>query len=204
MKMFIKRYVSIRPSLVCLDGQAVDVNVEEGGFLKSLYRTLKLDYPKFFKMDNLSKLGFLASEMLLSAEENRFAGREDLAVICFNRSASLDTDSLYQNTIQAGEEYFPSPSVFVYTLPNIVTAEVAIRNKIYGETSFYICEEFDAGQICRTVSNTFAATPLSSALVGWIEYEGDKCEALMMQIETAGCGCPLSVESLMKIYKPLK
>jgi 3-oxoacyl-[acyl-carrier-protein] synthase-1 len=135
-------------------------------------------------MDNLSKLGFLASELIFGEDEPRFVPRDDLAVICFNRSSSLDTDRLYQATIRQGEDYFPSPSLFVYTLPNIVTAEIAIRNKLYGETSFYICKEFDAQQIFGTVSNAFAGEAIRSALVGWTEYEGDVCEAFMMLVET--------------------
>ena len=34
-------------------------------FTKDLYNQFKIDYPKFFKMDNLSKLAFLTSEILL-------------------------------------------------------------------------------------------------------------------------------------------
>ena len=42
----------------------------------------------------------------------------------------------FQETIQHADSYYPSPALFVYTLPNIVTGEIAIRNKYYGETSF--------------------------------------------------------------------
>ena len=89
--------------------------------ITNFYRSLQVDYPKFFKMDGLSKLGFLASEMILNDDENRFTPREDVAVICFNSSSSLDIDMQYQETIADNENYFPSPSLFVYTLPNIVT-----------------------------------------------------------------------------------
>jgi hypothetical protein len=34
-------------------------------FAKEAYKSLALNYPKFHKMDNLSKLAFLASEMIL-------------------------------------------------------------------------------------------------------------------------------------------
>ena len=38
-----------------------------GDFLLSAYKNFTIEYPKFYKMDMLCKLGFLASELLLSA-----------------------------------------------------------------------------------------------------------------------------------------
>jgi hypothetical protein len=37
-------------------------------FAKEAYKSLELNYPKFHKMDNLSKLAFLASEMILKTK----------------------------------------------------------------------------------------------------------------------------------------
>jgi 3-oxoacyl-[acyl-carrier-protein] synthase-1 len=133
------------------------------------YRQLCVDYPKFFKMDNLSKLGFVASEMIFQDEEKRFEPREDIAVVCFNRSSSREIDAQYQTTIADNNNYFPSPSLFVYTLPNIVNGEICIRNKFVGESSFYVCENFDDKQIFRTVSNVFSEKNTNFALVSWIE-----------------------------------
>jgi 3-oxoacyl-[acyl-carrier-protein] synthase-1 len=133
------------------------------------YRRLGVDYPKFFKMDNLSKLGFVASEMIFKDDENRFEPREDIAVVCFNCSSSLEIDTQYQTTIADNDNYFPSPSLFVYTLPNIVNGEICIRNKFVGESSFYVSENFDAEQIFRTVGNVFSEKNTNLALVSWIE-----------------------------------
>jgi 3-oxoacyl-[acyl-carrier-protein] synthase-1 len=146
------------------------------------YRSVQVDYPKFFKMDNLSKLGFLASEMILKNDENRFAPREDVAVICFNCSSSLDVDTQYQATIQDADNYFPSPSLFVYTLPNIVTGEISIRNKFLGETSFYVCEKFDAELIFRTVQNSFSDGSLNLALAAWVECFENNFEVNMFLV----------------------
>ena len=35
-------------------------------FAKAAYKNFEIEYPKFFKMDNLSKLAFLGSEMVLA------------------------------------------------------------------------------------------------------------------------------------------
>ena len=148
----------------------IKLSFENSTEISEFYRLQQINYPKFFKMDNLSKLGFLASEMLLKDEENRFEPREHIAIIGFNRSSSLDVDTHYQATINSNENYFPSPSLFVYTLPNIVTGEIAIRNNILGETSFYVCEAFDAKQIIKTVKNVFCDKITTTVIALWIEH----------------------------------
>ena len=147
----------------------VNLSFKNSDEITECYRSLQVDYPKFFKMDGLSKLGFLASEMIFKDDESRFLPREDVAVVCFNRSSSLEIDTQYQETIRHNENYFPSPSLFVYTLPNIVTGEIAIRNKFFGETSLYICKNFDEEQIFRTVRNVFSDKSIHFVLAAWIE-----------------------------------
>ena len=164
--------------------------------ITEFYRSLQIDYPKFFKMDNLSKLGFLASEMLLKDEENRFSPTENIAIIGFNRSSSLDVDTQYQATIQSNKNYFPSPSLFVYTLPNIVTGEIAIRNNILGETSFYICKDFDAKQIVRTVKCAFYDKTTTAVLVAWIEHYS----VFMVLVECGKGDIDFNEDKLNKLY----
>ena len=91
-------------------------------FAKEAYKNLGLTYPKFHKMDNLSKMAFLASEMILKNEDH-----SRTAIVFANASSSLDTDSKYQESINSQANYFPSPAVFVYTLANICVAEISIR-----------------------------------------------------------------------------
>ena len=128
---------------VVLNGKTLEFGSRGSALLVDIYRRCVGDYPKFFKMDPLSRLGFVASELLLGEEKPRKQDCEDRAVVLFNRSASLADDLLYQETIQDPGNYYPSPAVFVYTLPNIVTGEIAIRNKYYGETAFYVFEDND-------------------------------------------------------------
>jgi len=169
--------------------------------ITGFYRSLQVDYPKFFKMDGLSKLGFLASEMIFKDYENRFIPREDAAVVCFNSSSSLDIDVQYQDTINNIENYFPSPSLFVYTLPNIVTGEIAIRNKFFGETSFYIFENFEKKHIFRTVLNVFSDKITNFVLLAWIEYFENTFEASMFLVTKEQTGLEFTVKNLEKNYK---
>ena len=162
--------VIIRPDEVIVDGKALAHNEQGGAMLTELYRAHVGDYPKFFKMDTLSKLGFVASELLLQSEgEPRFEPREDRAVVFFNRSASLQADTAYQATIQDPENFFPSPAAFVYTLPNIVTGEIAIRNKYYGETSFLVLPDYDPKIMAQQLQLAFLDTTTQSILGGWLE-----------------------------------
>lgn len=137
--------------------------------MNAYYKQQVSDYPKFYKMDPLCKLGFLAAEQLLSGEE---VDPERTAVVIVNRSGSLADDLAYQATIQqkTAEEYFPSPSVFVYTLSNIVTGEIAIRHGIYGETSCYILDEKDPQLIDQLILATFHDQGIDSIIGGWVEY----------------------------------
>lgn len=140
----------------------------QSGNLTDLYRQFIGDYPKFFKMDLLSRLGLVASEMLLQQEgAPRFVPRDDRAIVLAGRYGSINNDRAYEATIQP-ENYFPSPSLFVYTLPNIVTGEIAIRNKYLGETMYYALADETSLEtlIAATLNNR-----TTSVLGGWIEAQ---------------------------------
>ena len=140
-----------------LDGQPIAMNETGDKMLVALYRRFVGDYPKFFKMDTLCRLGFVASEILLKDERAE-------AVILANRSASIKNDTDYLAPISDGN-YYPSPALFVYTLPNIVTGEIAIRHQIQGETSFYILDKPE--ELESIVHSSLKAN--QTALVGWCE-----------------------------------
>lgn len=162
--------IHITPEKVTLNGQALAHHEKGSALLTELYRTHIDDYQKFFKMDILSKLGFVASELLLQTEgKPRFVPCEDRAVVFFNRSASLQADTAYQATIQDPDNFFPSPAAFVYTLPNIVTGEIAIRNKYYGETSFIVLPEHDTQVMNQQLQNAFLDPMTQSILGGWLD-----------------------------------
>ena len=185
--------IRITPDGVSVDGNdlAVEKSEEGASILSAIYKQYIGNYPKFYKMDQLCKLGFVASELLLQAEteilENKSTvaskqtneamvssekmARQDRAVLLFNHSSSVDADRKYMATISDKDNYFPSPSVFVYTLPNIVTGEIAIRNKYQGETSFYILPKRNDKQMEEVLQTTFCDSQTQSILTGWIDYE---------------------------------
>ncbi|MCU4154372.1 hypothetical protein J1N10_00160 [Carboxylicivirga sp. A043] len=148
-----------------------------GPFLKSLYKQLNLKYNKYFKMDHLSKLGFLASEVLL-LNEGIANETDEVAIILANASSSLHTDVKYQESIAD----IPSPSVFVYTLPNIVIGEISIRNKFYGEHMFFVQPSYNKEELLDYTTCLFNSTPCKYAIVGWVEVNrnGDYSAKLML------------------------
>lgn len=181
MRPLITSYCRIS-NLRCIhDGEIVlsdSLNTEE--LLTQLYRKICGDYPKFFKMDNLAKAGFIGAELILkdlAAED-----KEGLTMIVSNRSASLETDLNYQKSV---ENSFPSPSLFVYTLPNIVLGEIAIRHKCYGEGLFLVSDHLDIENLMTLITSDFERDPSSKIVAGWIECMGGSCDMLLMLIENS-------------------
>ena len=166
--------VVIRPDAVEVDGRHLSIDAFGKDLLTALYRQYVGDYPKYYKMDPLSRLGFIASELLLQAEgAERFVACDDRAVIFFNHSSSVCADRQYIETIADPDNCFPSPSVFVYTLPNIVTGEIAIRNGYHGETSFYILPRQDDRLMQQILQASCLDSTTQSILCGWLDYEDD-------------------------------
>jgi len=95
---------------------------------------------------------------------------EEIAMIFANSESTLATDMAYwDSTVDIA-----SPALFVYTLPNIMMGEIAIRNKIKGENIFFISEEYDANLLFQQTELVFLNTSTQIALVGWVNYENEE------------------------------
>ncbi len=146
-----------------------DDNFLVSKFLKSIYKNYNIKYPKYFKMDNLSKLGFLSAEILLKGVDISNYKSEDIAQIYINSEATFETDAKFYETIKDPGNFFPSPAIFVYTLPNIMMGEISIRNGFKGENTFYVSESFDKDFLLDSVSILFKNTKTTACLAGWID-----------------------------------
>lgn len=173
--------IRITPEEVILDQRKLWERKEELGeqegkehhsLLTSLYKQMIGNYPKFYKMDGLSRLGLVASEILLNAEKEETD--KERAIIFFNHSSSIASDRNYKESINDKDNYFPSPSIFVYTLPNIVTGEIAIRNHFHGETSFFILPDKDERMMEEILQASCRDDQSKSFLTGWIDYEDER------------------------------
>ncbi|WBX99291.1 3-oxoacyl-ACP synthase [Chryseobacterium gambrini] len=143
-------------------------------FAKEAYKSLALNYPKFHKMDHLSKLAFLASEIILKDED-----QSKTALVFANRSSSLDTDFKYQESINSQENYFPSPAVFVYTLPNICVGEISIRHKMQTENAFFVLDELDEEFLNNYSAQLLESGKADKVLCGWVELYQESYKAFV-------------------------
>lgn len=177
---------------------------EKGGdvkdFLLSVYKRFEISYPKFYKMDSLSKLGFLASEILLkdSMAKGKYAP-EKTGIVLANRNASLDADLSYWDSVKN----IPSPALFVYTLPNIVIGEICIRNNFKGENAFFVQQEFDIPFTEFYVNDIMNRGNLAACICGWVDIVEEEYAAIVYLVENEYKGNPVlfTKENINHIYK---
>lgn len=172
------------------------------GFLLAVYQHFQLNYPKYYKMDNLSKLGWLASEVLLkdNFQKDQYQP-EEMGVVLTNRNSSLDNDIKY---FESAKE-IASPSLFVYTLPNIVIGEICIRNNFKGEHAFYIQEIFDADFVAAQVSYLLDNNILKACICGWVDVLDQNYKAVLFLVERrqANNSVPFSAKSINNIFETI-
>jgi 3-oxoacyl-(acyl-carrier-protein) synthase len=133
---------------------------------------------RFFKMDSLSKLGYVTSEYLLSNVQ--LAGKyqpQEVGIVLANRSSSLDTDLAHQRIVEQHLPEGASPSVFVYTLPSVTAGEISIRHKIKGECTFFIQSEKDLNFLRSYAELLMTNGILKAVIYGWCELLGEEYDA---------------------------
>lgn len=165
--------VHILPDGVTLDGKPLPIQSQGAGLLSEIYKKYVGDYPKYHKMDSLSRLAFLATELLLSRGDVPQDSKR--ATILFNRTSSVVADRCHLGSIAKPGEFYPSPSVFLGTLPNIATGEIAIRHGYTGETSLYITDFRDEALMKKVVSSSFSQGGFRSLICGFVDCEFVDC-----------------------------
>lgn len=166
-------------------------------FLKEFYRTSGILYPKFYKMDEQCKLAFVATEVLLQNFEREQYKDEEIAIVLGNSESTLATDrSFWEST-----STIASPALFVYTLPNIMIGEMAIRNKIKGENFLFISEKYDAQLIFQQTELVFLNSSTQVAIVGWVNYENEKsyCAKLFLVTKSSEGNGTFSLDNLINL-----
>lgn len=175
--------VSINKHEVCLNGHTLPFDKEVFKdfhvLIRELYKYSGASYPKFYKMDNLSKLAWIGAELLLLNKNHTYLP-DQMHLVFSNRSSSLDTDMAHQKAIDDG---LASPALFVYTLPNISCGEVAIRHKMMGATLFFVSEKPNAQQIYQCTKVMGVSEPKSLCLCGWVEYYKGTYELVLICVE---------------------
>jgi hypothetical protein len=177
-----------------------NTNTDIAAFLLAIYHHLQLNYPKYYKMDNLCKLGWLASEVLIKDSFKKDSYQpEDIGLVLANANSSLDDDIKYLETTKD----MASPSLFVYTLANIVIGEICIRNNFKGEHIFFIQETFDAGFIAQQVNYLLDSNNTQACICGWVDLVGQEYKAVLFLVEKekTDAALPFSAENMDKVFK---
>jgi hypothetical protein len=200
--IFINQYCHIQNRSLIRQGRLIFTSTSStlDDFLEDAFRYLALIYPRFYKMDRLSKLGFLASEIILKDSPLRpHYAPDQIALVLSNASSSLDTDLRFAESIKT----IPSPALFVYTLPNIVAGEICIRQGITGENAFFVFPQFDVDQMADYVNLVMASEKTLACIGGWIEVMDDHHDVFLYLVEKkrGAIGIEHTPEQLLKTYK---
>jgi hypothetical protein len=174
--------------------------VDVPAFLLSVYEHFHINYPRFYKMDNLSKLGWLTAELLLDATFQKGKYKpDDIGLVLANKNSSLDTDIKYFETVKT----IASPALFVYTLPNIVMGEICIRHQLKGENAFFIFDNFKPAFMQQYVHHLFETNAVQAGICGWVEIMENDYKAVLYLVEKqAGKNAvPFTEENINHIYQ---
>jgi len=186
--MYINSFCRIKSNKINLNGEIVyqDEHNTFSEFIKTAYKSQKINYPKFYKMDDLSKLAFMAASIVLESDNVKEYQNQNIAIVFSNKASSLDTDRKHQNTIQNKSDYYPSPAIFVYTLPNICIGEICIRYKLNSENSFFIFAHFNAEHLYDYASALLEEKKAEKVLCGWVEFDENIYDAFVYLVSDNG------------------
>ncbi|MEO6834015.1 MAG: hypothetical protein ABI378_15110 [Chitinophagaceae bacterium] len=158
-------HISLKNGQAKLDGLQMDV----GESAMDFYKKMGTVYPKFFKMDLLSKWAWLAAEALLKMPDRawRFEGidKTKIAVVLYTRDGCLEADKAFLESMKT----IASPALFVYTLPNIMLGEICIRHGFQGEQLCEVVEEWDVEEAAFYVKDLLEYRSMEACLFGFVD-----------------------------------
>ena len=199
---YITSYCRITNNTCFVNGSVVYAKQESSteDWARQLYKNLGVDYPKFHKMDVLSKFALVGTELIKHYYKkiNSF-GDDEIALFFGNCNSCADVDNKFKSSYTL--ENNPSPSLFVYTLPNILIGEIAIRNKWYGENLFMLNEKFNA-ELFTTHCKILLSGSSKACLCGWVEITDENTDVFLFFAEQKSTDeeLPLTSEKLIELY----
>ena len=196
----ITSYILLRNNQISVDGKIVFESkaLQAVDFLNAAYEHFQINYPKFFKMDNLCKTGFLIAEVLLRGKNlsEKFQAEEN-GIVLSTSNGCLDTDIRYE----ASTHHAASPSLFVYTLPNILIGEISIRHQFKGESACFVFDIFKPVFQAQYVNRLLQEEKIKICVSGWADFLNEKAEAFFYLAEKTNQNLlPHSSENLQNIF----
>lgn len=144
-----------------------DKSADFGTFIREAFKSRGENNMKFYKMDDLCKLGYVAAAWLLDGIE---FGEEECGMVLSGKYGCLDTDMKHQQIIDKEGDAASSPAVFVYTLPNVVAGEISIRHHIKGENTWFWSDERTMSDLKHYASLMAGASDLRYCIIGHLDF----------------------------------
>ena len=162
----------IKPGEVILDGEALQFDSSGAAMVSEIFKKHLSDGSRFFKMDLFSRLAYVATG-LVAKDSLKGCAPEDIALFIFTLNGSVLADRKHLSTFSDPEDFYPSPAVFINTLPNVVLGEIAVRNSIKGETSLVMLPERDDTVIDKVIMVSASASRPSAVICGWVDCDAE-------------------------------
>ena len=163
----VKR-LKITPDGLSVDDKAVPLETSGASLITEIYKKYIADGSRFFKMDLYSRLAYVGTS-LLAKDSLEGHDPEDRALFVFTQNGSVLADRKHLSTFSNPEEFYPSPAVFINTLPNVVLGEIAVKNSIKGETTLVLLPARDEAAMDRIMDATVTATRPAVVIYGWVD-----------------------------------
>ena len=197
MKLVIDTYCTITNSSAQVNG-AVKFNLSNSeNILKYLYQELAIDYPKFYKMDNISKLGLIGVELIKGDCDLSEFKEDEIGIAFQTKNGCLESDNNHQHRV---DEKSPSPAIFVYTLSNIVIGEISIRNKWFGESALFIEDKSNLNTVYQFAKLQLTMNKSEACIIGFLDSFKGEHELGFALIRKNGSGIEFNEENLEKIF----
>ena len=136
--------------------------------ISDLFKKHLADGSRFYKMDLFSRLAYVGTG-LLAKDSLKDCQPEDVALFIFTENGSVLADRKHLSTFSNPEEFYPSPAIFINTLPNVVLGEIAVKNQIKGETTLVMLPARDDETIERIIQVSLSSTHPSVMIYGWVD-----------------------------------
>ena len=168
----VARRLRITPDGLWMDDQAVPLENRGSALVTEIFKKYLADGSRFFKMDLYSRLAYVGTS-ILAKDALEASAPEDRALVIFTQNGSVLADRKHLSTFANPDEFFPSPAVFINTLPNVVLGEIAVKNSIKGETTLVLLPARDEMTMQRIINATVSAARPSALICGWMDCDAE-------------------------------
>lgn len=195
--MFIHSYIRILGEHLNINNVAYNVPANSLDLFKHLVSMCANTSPKWYKMDKASAIINVSAALLLNETKTDQVDSYDKGIVLYNSLSSYIGDIAFEATRL---DQNPSPSCFVYTLPNIAIGEICIRHHFKGYNHFIICNSFDEANICEDILYLSEKQQLTLCIGGWADVLDNKTDLLLILINNTKSEQPLTQENLINLY----